>query len=252
MPNSAQAATLLETATKWRARSASAPAWARNQSRAVRALVRVSIVVKVLEITTKSVVAGREAGQRGRQIGAVDIGDEMQARPAAGIGRERQRRHLRPQIGAADADADDVGDPAAVVAGPLAAPHRRDEFLQPAQHVVHRRHDVAAVDLDRAVAAIAQRDVEGGAPLGRVDALAAEHALDPARQLGGLRQVEQQRERARGDPVLRVVEKQARSFRAHAYAARRIFVEQIPKMPLLDLLVVGFQCAVRRAIGQHG
>ena len=58
MPNSAAAATLFDTATKCLARSASAPAWARNQSRAVRALVRVSIVVKVLEITTNSVVAG--------------------------------------------------------------------------------------------------------------------------------------------------------------------------------------------------
>ena len=65
---------------------------------------------------------------------------------------------------------------------PVAAADGRDEFLQPAQDVVDRRHDVAAVDLDRAVAAVAERDVEGGAALGRVDALAPEHALDPGRQ----------------------------------------------------------------------
>ena len=43
----------------------------------------------------------------------------------------------------------------------------------PVEHLVHLRHDVAAVDDDRRARAAPQRDVEDGAVLGDVDLLAA-------------------------------------------------------------------------------
>ena len=59
MPNLATSPALVETATKCRATAASSPpSPARTHSRAVRALVIVSRVVKVFEEMTKSVSAG--------------------------------------------------------------------------------------------------------------------------------------------------------------------------------------------------
>ncbi len=58
MPNSRTPASLVETATKWRATADSSPSAASDQSRAVWALVIVSRVVKVLDEMTKSVSAG--------------------------------------------------------------------------------------------------------------------------------------------------------------------------------------------------
>ena len=61
MPNSATALALVDTATKCLATASSPaalPSPARSQSRAAAALVRVSRVVNVLELMTKSVVSG--------------------------------------------------------------------------------------------------------------------------------------------------------------------------------------------------
>ena len=57
MPNSATRSALVDTATKWRA-TASSPRASVTQLRADRALVRVSMVPKVLEATMNSVSAG--------------------------------------------------------------------------------------------------------------------------------------------------------------------------------------------------
>ena len=40
----------------------------------------------------------------------IDVGDEMHAPGWRGEFRQRQRHHLRPQVRAADADVDDIGD----------------------------------------------------------------------------------------------------------------------------------------------
>ena len=58
MPNSRTPSSFVETATKWRATADSSPSAASVQSRAVRALVMVSSVVKVFDETMKSVSAG--------------------------------------------------------------------------------------------------------------------------------------------------------------------------------------------------
>ena len=58
MPNSRTFSAFVLTATKWRATAASSRSAARSQSRAVRALVSVSSVPKVLLLTMNSVSAG--------------------------------------------------------------------------------------------------------------------------------------------------------------------------------------------------
>ena len=81
----------------------------RSRRRAVAALVMVSIVVKVFEATRNSVRAGSRLGKRVADVGAVDIRDEMSARPIV-EGAERAGRHARAEVRAADADIDDVGE----------------------------------------------------------------------------------------------------------------------------------------------
>ena len=61
--------------------TAASPSAATSRARALAALVIVSCVVKVLDETMNKVREGSSAGERVGEIGAVDIGDEMGARP---------------------------------------------------------------------------------------------------------------------------------------------------------------------------
>ena len=74
---------LVDRATKCLATALSSPAAARNQRRAVWALVMVSWVVKVLEATRKSVVSGSNPLERLGDVGAVHVGDEVHAQVRA-------------------------------------------------------------------------------------------------------------------------------------------------------------------------
>ena len=76
------------------------------------------------------------------------------------------------------------------------------------QHGVDVRHDVPAIDQDRPIGAVAQRDVQDRAVLGGVDPVAREHARAPGLELACAGEVEQQPHRLLGDAVLGVVEQQ--------------------------------------------
>jgi hypothetical protein len=78
MPNSATASVLVETATKCLATAESSPSAASSQSRATVALVSVSSVVKVLEQTTNSVVAG----SRSRVFSKKSVGSMLETKRA--------------------------------------------------------------------------------------------------------------------------------------------------------------------------
>ena len=109
----------------------------------------------------------------------------MRAR-AVVIGRQRERRHRRAEVGAADADVDDVGDRLAGGAAGLAGAHRVGECRHGVQHRVDLRHDVVAVDREALAVGRPQRDVQHGAVLGDVDLLAGEHGVAPAFDVGRL------------------------------------------------------------------
>ena len=177
------------------------------QAWAVSALVIVSMVVKVLEATITSVVAGSQPLQRVVRYARRRRSRRNAARPVV-IGRQRQRRHRRAKVRAADADIDDIGDRAAL---PLqrARRARRGEGRHAAQGARALRHHVAAVDHDRPPSQVAQRRVQDGAALGLVDLRAARTSRRAcradARRLG---QVHQQLARVRVDVGLGIVEEQ--------------------------------------------
>ncbi|SVK52092.1 Uncharacterised protein [Acinetobacter baumannii] len=125
--------------------------------------------------------------QRFGDVGAVDVGDEVHVQVVF-IRAQRFGHHVRAEIRTADADVHHVGDRLAGVAFPLTADDARAELFDLGQHRVHFRHHVFAVDQDRAVAAVAQGNVQHRAIFGAVDLLTGEHRFDGALQIGFFRQ----------------------------------------------------------------
>ena len=58
----------------------------------------------------KRVVSGESSFQRLGDMGAVDVGDEVGARAVLAVGLEGFGDHDGAEVGAADADVDEVGD----------------------------------------------------------------------------------------------------------------------------------------------
>ena len=111
MPNSATFAALVETATKCRATdAASPPKAASDQSRALCALVIVSSVVKVFDATMNSVSAGSRSRVASAKSVPSTFETKRKVRSRSRVVPQRLVGHDRPEVGAADADVDDVLD----------------------------------------------------------------------------------------------------------------------------------------------
>ena len=186
IPNFATSVAFVDTATKCLATADSSPPNAASaHSRALRALVSVSSVVNVFDEIDEQRLGGIEIVGGLPEVGAVDVAHEPERHVALGEVAERVVGHVRAEIGAADADVDDVADALAGVAGPRRRDRTRSrEVGHLAQDRVHRGHHVLAVDLDDRALRRAQRDVQHGAVLGDVDLLAAEHRVDALPQPG--------------------------------------------------------------------
>ena len=141
-----------------------------------------------------------------------------------------------------------IGLPVCPVQAPLA--HAIGEVRHPVEHGVHLGHDVLAVDQDRRAARRAQRHVEHGPFLRDVDLLAAEHGVDAGAQAAVLREADEQRQRVLGDPVLRIIEIDARGLRGQPFAASRIAREQLAQMHGADVPMVLFERLPGRLVGE--
>ena len=98
----------------------------------------------------------------------------------------------------------------------------------------------------------AQRDVQDGAVLGGVDAVAAKHRLNALRDPGRSREREQSRERLVRYAMLRVIDVQARRLGHIALAARGVGSEQRPQMDRAHLVRVRLQRVPLRKCGERG
>jgi hypothetical protein len=140
---------------------------------------------------------GIDLRQRGIDIVAVHVGNEMQLQARVRILAQRQAHHLGTKVGAADADVDDIGDRLAAVSQPGAGAHGVGKCTHAFEHRVDVGVDVLAVDHQFGAARGAQGGVQYGARFSQVDALAGEHGValcfDPAFGC----QVDQQFKRAR-------------------------------------------------------
>ena len=130
----------------------------------------------------------------------------MQARPVM-EGRQRQRRHRRPEVRAADADIDDVGELAPCPAMRAGA-HAVGEGSHAVEHIVHHRHDVLAFGLVNLIPPSAKRYMQHRPVLGDVDRLAGEHGVAALLHLGGLGQRQQAGHHLVVDQILGIVEQE--------------------------------------------
>ena len=189
----------------------------------------------------KSVSAGSRSRDGLREVGAVDVGDEAERHGALAVVLERLVGHHRAEVGAADADVDDVADALAGVALPGAAPDAVGEVRHLVEHGVDLGHHVLAVHDDGGARGRAQGHVQDGPVLRDVDLLAPEHRVDAGAQAGFLGELEEELQRLVGDPVLRVVEEEARRLGGQALAAPGIVREELAQVQVPHLSVVGFE-----------
>ena len=135
---------------------------------------------------------------------------------------------------------------------PVHAPPRTrfGEVRHPVEHRMNLGHDVLAVDQDRRAARRAQRHVEHGSLLRDVDLLAAEHGVDAGAQAALFREADEQRQRLISDPVLRVVEIDARGLSRQPFAASGVAREQVAEMEGVDVAKVLFESLPCRLLGE--
>ena len=170
----------------------------------------------------------------------------MDAQMGYMVGGERLRGHARAEIGATDADIDDVADRLTAGTAPAAGMDGVAEAAHLLEDGAHIGHHIPIIDEDRAVrlAEIAQGDVQHGASLGVVDRCPGAHLRDPAWHVGGIPQFGQERQGFRGDALLRQVEQPIVTLipaYREALEARRIGGEQVAQMPTPNAPGVMFQ-----------
>ena len=143
MPNFATSSALVETATKCLATRLASPPQAGQQPVARGARVGHRFQRREgLRGDDEQRLGRIEIAHRLGEIGAVDIGDEAERHGALAVVPERFVGHHRPEIGAADADVDDVADALAGMALPRAAAHALGEVGHPVEHRMDVGHDI--------------------------------------------------------------------------------------------------------------
>src|ERR1700730_17602689 len=86
-----------------------------------------------------------EIARRLHEIGAIDVGNEAESHGAVAVMLQRLVRHHGPEVGAADADVDDVAYALARMTLPLATAHTLGEVGHLVEHGMNLGHDVLAV-----------------------------------------------------------------------------------------------------------
>ena len=123
----------------------------------------------------------------------VDIADEVKAQPPVAKDLQRAHRHRRPEVAAADADVDDVGE----VAGLGACTHLFGKGEQCIEHAMH-----LGIEGCGGTPWCAQRRVQHGTALGRVGNVAAQHRIAPRLEPALTREFVQEAQAREVDAVL--------------------------------------------------
>ncbi len=113
------------------------------------ALVMVSSVVKVFEETMNNVSADRDPRTASAKSVPSTLETKRKVMSRSAVMPERFVGHDRTEIGAADADIDDVANAFSSVALPFAAAHAVGEVGHLVEHGMNFGHDVLSVDQNR-------------------------------------------------------------------------------------------------------
>jgi hypothetical protein len=184
-------------------------------------------VEKLFDTIRKSVVAGSSGASNRRRF--------------AGKIFERVADELRAEMRTADAEHDDIGDGSVAVAGPVVLTERIAELPHQLKRIGDHVADLGGFRRPVALAG-PQRGMERRAPLGDVDDIAGEQALDPGVELAGAGQRHQQVAGAVGEAVAGIVEADAGGGRKEPVGAAGVLLEQIGKRDARQTLGVLNQC----------
>ena len=193
-----------------------------------------------------------EALERFREVGAVDVGDEMDVEAGFFIGLERFGDHHRAEIRAADADVDDIRDRFAGVAKPCAVAHPLGEFAHVCQHAPYFGHDILAIDQHRFAGAVAQGSVQHGAAFGEVDGFAREHFFCPVGQFYFTGQLQQERQCFRRNEIFRIIEQYFPLHERETGKALIVVMKQIAQMLPREAFLVRLKGLPGRGTGEIG
>ena len=178
--------------------------------------------MKVFDETMNSV----RAGSSPRSVSAMSAPSTLEtkwARKLAGAnGLQRPRRHRRAEVGAADADIDDVGHGLAERAAQSSLAHVVGEGEHLGALALDVGHDVAALDENGLAGKIAQRAVQRGAPLRRIDEIAAEHRVALGLDLGRAGEAEQNSERGHVEALLGIIVEEVVEDDVHMFETRAV------------------------------
>ena len=166
--------------------------------------------------------------------------------------RKRQRGHRRAEIGAADADIDDVGEGLAFGALDRAVAHGLGESGDLGAFGEHLGHHVMAVRDHRAAGEIAQRHMQRRPPFGGVDEGAGKQRARALRGRAG--ENEEQRERLPADPLLRKIEQKIVEIDMEIVELLRVVGEEIGDGDKTAVFAMGFERIEGRGqiSGVHG
>ena len=173
---------------------------------------------------------GIEAGERIGDVGRIEIGHEMAAR-AVVIRGKRAGGHGGAEIGAADADIDDIGDRRRPLAAVFARAKRAREGLHAPAGFEDLIGDVDPAEPEGGPIGEPQRPVDHGAVLGFVDGRAGKHAIAPRRHGRGAGQIEQQRAIALADRGFREIEQHRERLDGETFISQRLGGEEIGDTP---------------------
>ena len=175
------------------------------------------------------------------EVGSVYVGDEAEGHVALAVVAQRFVSHDWAEVGASDADVDDVLDALAGVAFPFAAADAVGEGRHAVEDFVDLGNDVFAVNYDACAFGGAQSDVQDGAVFGDVDLVAAEHGFDVRLEAALFGQLQQQLQGLIGDAVLGVVEVDALGLGGEARAAIGVGGEKVVKVLAANGLEMRFE-----------
>ena len=193
-----------------------------------------------------------EAGEGGGEFRAVGVGGEMHAQ-AGVVGGEGGGGHARAEVGAADADVDQIGKRQAVCIGVCAADEAVGEIEGAFAFAPYFGQDVFAGRADRrGVGRQAQGGVQGGAAFAGVDGFAAPHGLHFLRQAGGFGQGNQQGEGVFADAVFAVIGQEAVYLPVHAREAIGLGGEAVADADARRIAAVSCECLPGGGLGDVG
>ena len=157
-----------------------------------------------------------------------------------------------PEMGAADADIDDMADRFSCSAATRTVAHRFGKGFKTRADGTYVGHDVPAVNRHGAVGQVTERDVQDGAVLGDIDPLTGEHGRPPAFHVAGGGHRRQKRHGLGGNAMLGIINQQRAETARKVFEALGFGDKQGPHRPVDHDTGVIRECGPRRRTAEDG